>query len=43
MTRTVAEAVNGKLPVISGVCAEGINEAVEHAVMAREAGASGLW
>jgi 4-hydroxy-tetrahydrodipicolinate synthase len=42
VTRTVAEAVNGKLPVISGVCAEGINEAVEHAVMAREAGASGL-
>ena len=42
VTRTVAEAVNGKLPVISGVCAEGMNEAAEHAVMAREAGASGL-
>jgi 4-hydroxy-tetrahydrodipicolinate synthase len=42
VTRTVAEAVNGKLPVISGVCAEGMNEAVEHALMAREAGASGL-
>jgi 4-hydroxy-tetrahydrodipicolinate synthase len=42
VTRTVAEAVNGKLPVISGICAEGMNEAVEHAVMAREAGASGL-
>src|SRR5437867_11522565 len=42
VTRTVAEAVSGKLPVISGVCAEGMNEAVEHAVMAREGGASGL-
>jgi 4-hydroxy-tetrahydrodipicolinate synthase len=42
VTRVVAEAVEGKLPVISGVCAEAINEAVEHAGMAREAGASGL-
>ena len=42
VTRTVAEAAKGKLPVISGVCAEGMNEAVEHAQMAREAGASGL-
>src|SRR5947208_9483166 len=30
------------LLVISGICAEGMNEAVEHAVMAKEAGASGL-
>ena len=42
VTRTVAEAAQGKLPVISGICAEGMNEAVEHAVMAKEAGASGL-
>jgi len=42
VTRVVAEAANGKLPVISGICAEGINEAVEHAMMAKEAGASGL-
>jgi 4-hydroxy-tetrahydrodipicolinate synthase len=42
VTRTVAEAAEGKLPVISGICAEGMNEAVEHAMMAREAGASGL-
>jgi len=42
VTRIVAGEVGGQLPVISGVCAEGIDEAVEHARMAREAGASGL-
>ena len=42
VTRIVADEVKGKLPVISGLCCEGITEAVEHAVMAREAGASGL-
>lgn len=42
VTRTVAEAVQGKVPVISGICCEGINEAVEHAHLAREAGAKGL-
>jgi len=42
VTRTVAEGVQGKVPVISGICCEGINEAVEHAHMAREAGAKGL-
>src|SRR5438876_100780 len=42
VTRTVAEAVDGKLPVISGICAEGMTEAVEHAMMAKEAGAAGL-
>jgi 4-hydroxy-tetrahydrodipicolinate synthase len=42
VTRIVADEVKGKLPVISGICCEGINEAVEHAVMAKEAGASGL-
>lgn len=41
-TRVTVEAVDGKLPVVSGICAEGINEAVEHAQMAEEAGASGL-
>lgn len=42
VTRVVASEVDGKVPVISGVCAEGMQEAAEHAVMAREAGASGL-
>lgn len=42
VTAVVAEAVSGKLPVISGICCEGIEEAVEHARMAKEAGASGL-
>lgn len=42
VTRIVADEVAGRLPVISGICCEGINEAVEHAMMAKEAGASGL-
>jgi 4-hydroxy-tetrahydrodipicolinate synthase len=42
VTRIVAEAVKGKLPVVSGLCCEGIAEAVEHAQMARDAGATGL-
>src|ERR1700758_3216516 len=41
-TRIVASEVAGRLPVVSGICCEGISEAVEHAVMAREAGATGL-
>ena len=41
-TRIVADEVGGKLPVVSGICCEGIAEAVEHAQMAREAGASAL-
>jgi 4-hydroxy-tetrahydrodipicolinate synthase len=41
-TRLAAEAAAGKVPVISGICCEGITEAIEHAQMAREAGASGL-
>ncbi|HUQ93073.1 MAG TPA: dihydrodipicolinate synthase family protein [Bryobacteraceae bacterium] len=41
-TRIVADEAAGKVPVISGICAEGMTEAVEHALMAREAGASGL-
>jgi 4-hydroxy-tetrahydrodipicolinate synthase len=42
VTRIVADEVKGKMPVVSGICCEGIVEAVEHAQMAREAGASGL-
>jgi 4-hydroxy-tetrahydrodipicolinate synthase len=41
-TRIVADEVNGKLPVVSGICCEGIEEAVEHAQMANQAGASAL-
>src|ERR1700722_9338816 len=41
-TRIVADEVAGKLPVVSGICCEGIAEAVEHAQMARAAGASAL-
>lgn len=42
VTRIVADEMKGKLPVVSGICCEGITEAVEHAQMAREAGATGL-
>jgi len=42
VTSIVAEGVKGKLPVISGICCEGIADAVEHAQMARDAGASAL-
>jgi 4-hydroxy-tetrahydrodipicolinate synthase len=42
VTRIVADEVHGKLPVVSGICCEGMNEAVEQALMARDAGASGL-
>jgi 4-hydroxy-tetrahydrodipicolinate synthase len=41
-TRIVADEVKGKLPVVSGICCEGIDEALEQAQMAREAGASAL-
>jgi len=42
-TRIVADEVRGaKIPVISGICCEGVNEAAEHAQMAEEAGAQGL-
>ncbi len=41
-TRIVADEVKGKLPVVSGICCEGISEALEQAQMAREAGASAL-
>jgi 4-hydroxy-tetrahydrodipicolinate synthase len=41
-TRIVADEVNGKLPVVSGICCEGIEEAVEQAQMAHHAGACAL-
>jgi 4-hydroxy-tetrahydrodipicolinate synthase len=41
-TRIVADEVAGALPVVSGICCEGISEAVEQAGMARAAGASAL-
>ncbi len=42
VTRSVADAVAGRVPVVSGICCESIQESVEHALMASEAGASGL-
>jgi 4-hydroxy-tetrahydrodipicolinate synthase len=42
VTRIVASEVGAATPVISGICAEGMTEAVEHALMARETGATGL-
>jgi len=42
VTRIVADEAKGRMPVVSGICVEGIGEAREHAVMAKEAGASGL-
>ena len=42
VTRIVAVEAKGKLPVISGINCESISEAVEHAQMAKESGASGL-
>lgn len=40
VTRIVADQANGRAPTVSGVCCEGINEAVEHAQAFQEAGAS---
>ena len=42
VTRIVADEVQGAAPVISGICCESVAEAVEHAGLAKEAGASGL-
>ena len=42
VTRITAEAVEGICPVISSVVCEGINEAVEQAGWAKDAGAAGL-
>jgi 4-hydroxy-tetrahydrodipicolinate synthase len=40
-TRIVASEAKGRVPVVSGICCEGINEAVEHGHAFVEAGASG--
>jgi 4-hydroxy-tetrahydrodipicolinate synthase len=42
VTRIVADELKGKLPVISAVAAEGIREAIEQAMMQKEAGATCL-
>ena len=42
VTRIVADEVKGKLPVISAVSAEGINEAIEQAEQQKAAGATAL-
>ncbi|HQN52583.1 MAG TPA: dihydrodipicolinate synthase family protein [Phenylobacterium sp.] len=42
VTRITAQAVDGKVPVISSIVCEGVLDAVEQALMAREAGASAL-
>ena len=42
VTRIVADEVKDALPVVSGINCESISEAVEHATMAKEAGAKGL-
>jgi len=41
-TQIVVDEMKGRLPVVSGICCEGMIEAVEHAKMARDAGAKGL-
>lgn len=42
VTRIVADQSQGRAAVVSGICVESITEAAEHAVMAKEAGASAL-
>ncbi len=42
VTRIVADALRGKLPVISSVVCEGLEDAKVHARMAKEAGALGI-
>ncbi len=42
VTRIVADAAGRVVPVVSGICCESIQESVEHAHRADEAGASGL-
>lgn len=42
ITRIVADQVAGRAKVVSGVCAEGSYEAIEHARDAKEAGADGI-
>jgi 4-hydroxy-tetrahydrodipicolinate synthase len=42
VTRIVADEVKDRLPVVCGICCEGISEAIGQAQKAREAGASAL-
>ena len=42
VTRIVADAAGGKVKVVSGVSAEGSAEAIEHARMAKDAGADAI-
>ena len=42
VTRIVASELEGRIPVISSIVCEGIEDARQHARLAREAGASGL-
>jgi 4-hydroxy-tetrahydrodipicolinate synthase len=42
VTRIVADELRGKVPVISSVVCEGISDAVEHARLAKAAGAAGI-
>ncbi|MET0351563.1 MAG: dihydrodipicolinate synthase family protein [Rhizobacter sp.] len=42
VTKIVASALKGRIPVISSIVCEGLADAREQAMMAREAGASGL-
>ena len=41
-TRIIADEAAGRVPVISGICCESIDEACEHAEMAQRGGATGL-
>src|SRR5438128_5639746 len=42
VTRITAKAINGICPTVSSVVCEGIKEGIEHALMAKEAGATAL-
>lgn len=42
VVRIAVDEVGGTLPVISGVCAEGTHEAVEHATAVEKAGGAGI-
>lgn len=42
VTRIVSDSAGSLVPVVSGICCESIQESVEHARMASDAGASGL-
>lgn len=42
VTEIVVKAVNGKVPVVSAICTESIDEACEHARMLSDVGASGV-